>query len=206
MQVLKSLKFDFQMPWMEASASSVNADSEEEALVLQEENLSISVPRCLEETSDRDSVVNESKFAKTEFQSHSDAQDTKDEHSCAQDLTADNGGIDACAVYDDHKMDSSTSDIYLGFDPDAGKEALLQAGSPVFDLAALLADSQQVDTAAETIGWHFPTGVGLSQMSYCPYVQFPDFSYYPALQDNDRIEGGILRFTLQKYTHFQTEV
>ncbi|XP_051722867.1 protein angel homolog 1 [Ctenopharyngodon idella] len=178
-----------EMPWMEASASSVNdgnEDSEEEALVLKEENFSTSVLRCLEETSDSDSVINES--AKTEFQRHPDAQDTKDERSCAQYLTADIGGIDACAIYDDHKMDSSTSDIYLGFDPDAGKEALLQSGSPVFDLAALLADSQQVETAAEPIGWHFPTGVGLSQMSYCPYVQFPDFSYYPAFQDNDRIE------------------
>lgn len=163
---------------METSVNDGNTDDEKAALVLEEE------------TNDRDPVMNESAFARTDFQSHSD---TMDEHSCAQ--TDEHAGCD-----DDRIVDSSLSDIYLGFDSDSGNEALLHTGSPVFDLAALLADSQ-VQTAAEPFGWHFPTGLGLSQMCYCPYVQFPDVSYYPAFQDNDSIEGGI-----QKYTLFQTEV
>ncbi|XP_052386538.1 protein angel homolog 1 isoform X1 [Carassius gibelio] len=136
-------------------------------------NLSESV---LEETTDGDPVKNESVFPNIEFQRHSDIDNM---------LSA----FNQLGVFDDREVDSSMSDgfthpsadIFLGFDSDAGNEAL---GSPVFDLAALLADSQQVQTPVEPIGWHFPVGLGLSQMCYCPYVQFPDVSYYPALQDN----------------------
>ncbi|XP_016092892.1 protein angel homolog 1 isoform X2 [Sinocyclocheilus grahami] len=138
-------------------------------------NLSESALGCLEET-------NDSEFSSIEYQSHSDIDNM---------LSAFNQ-LDAHAETD-REVDSSMSnrlthpstDIFLGFDSDAGNEAL---GSPVFDLAALLADSQQVQTPAEPIGWHFPVGLGLSQMCYCPYVQFPDVSYYPALQDSDGIE------------------
>ncbi|CAM4651399.1 unnamed protein product [Leuciscus chuanchicus] len=148
---------------METSVNDGNTDDEKAALVLEDE------------THDRDPVMNESAFARTDFHS-----DTIDEHGCAQ--TDAHTGCD-----DDRIKDSSLSDIYLGFDSDSGNEALLHTGSPVFDLSALLADSQ-VQTAAEPFGWHFPTGLGLSQMCYCPYVQFPDVSYYPAFQDSDSIE------------------
>ncbi|KAL0170836.1 hypothetical protein M9458_035432, partial [Cirrhinus mrigala] len=154
---------------------------------LSDVNLSESALKCLEVTNDRDPVMNEFAFPTTEFQSHSDTDNMRSAFN----------QLNACAeavVYDDHERASSASDvlahpradIFLGFDSDAGNEAL---GSPVFDLAALLADSQQVQTPAEPgVGWHFPVGLGLSQMCYCPYVQFPDVSYYPALQDNDNIE------------------
>uniref|UniRef100_A0A8C1U879 Angel homolog 1 (Drosophila) n=1 Tax=Cyprinus carpio TaxID=7962 RepID=A0A8C1U879_CYPCA len=144
--------------------------------------LSESALRGLEETDDGDPVMNESVLPNIEYQSHSDI----DNMLCAFNQ------LDAHAETD-HEVESCMSnrltqpsaDIFLGFDSDAGNEAL---GSPVFDLAALLADSQQIQTPAEPIGWHFPVGLGLSQMCYCPYVQFPDVSYYPALQDNDTIE------------------
>lgn len=162
-------------------------------------NLSESALKCLEVTNEEDPVMNESAFPHIEFPIHSDIDNMLSAFS----------QLDACAetvVYDDRERDSSVSDglahlsadIFLGFDSDAGNEA---PGSPVFDLAALLADSQQVQTSAEPgVGWHFPVGLGLSKMSYCPYVQFPDVSYYPALQDSDSIEGGNPGFTLQKYT------
>ncbi|RXN22819.1 angel -like protein [Labeo rohita] len=150
-------------------------------------NLSESALKCLEVTNEEDPVMNESAFPHIEFPIHSDIDNMLSAFS----------QLDACAetvVYDDRERDSSVSDglahlsadIFLGFDSDAGNEA---PGSPVFDLAALLADSQQVQTSAEPgVGWHFPVGLGLSKMSYCPYVQFPDVSYYPALQDSDSIE------------------
>ncbi|XP_016359963.1 protein angel homolog 1 [Sinocyclocheilus anshuiensis] len=155
-------------------------------------NLSESALRCLEETNDGEPVMTESEFPSIEYQSHSDIDNM---------LSAFNQ-LDAHAETD-REVDSSVSnrlthpstDIFLGFDSDAGNEAL---GSPVFDLAALLADSQQVQTPAEPIGWHFPVGLGLSQMCYCPYVQFPDVSYYPALQDSDSIEGGNPRFNTRQ--------
>uniref|UniRef100_A0A8C1RP64 Protein angel homolog 1-like n=1 Tax=Cyprinus carpio TaxID=7962 RepID=A0A8C1RP64_CYPCA len=139
-------------------------------------NLSESVLRGLEETDDGDPVMNESAFPNIEFQGHSDIDNMVSAFS-------------QLGVCDDREVDSSTAlpsaDIFPGFDSDAGNEAL---GSPVFDLAALLADCQQVQTPAEPIGWHFPVGLGLSQVCYCPYVQFPDVSYYPVLQDNHSIE------------------
>ncbi|XP_056092040.1 protein angel homolog 1 [Rhinichthys klamathensis goyatoka] len=143
---------------METSVNDGRADDEKAALVLEEE------------TDDRDPVMNECVFTRTECESQS-------EHSCAHAVE-----IDA-AHDDDRVMDSSLSDMFLG--SGSGSEAPLHAGCPVFDLAALLADSQ---TAAEPFGWHFPTGLGLSQMCYRPYVQFPAVSYYPAFQDSDSIE------------------
>ncbi|KAG1936389.1 protein angel homolog 1 isoform X2 [Pimephales promelas] len=117
-----------------------------------------------EETDDRDPVMNESVFTRTECERRSDM----DQHGC-----------------DERMMDSPVSDMFLG--SGSGREALVHAGSgsAVFDLAALLADSQ---TAADPLGWHFPSGLGLSQTCYCPYVQFPAGSYYPAFQHSDSIE------------------
>ncbi|XP_065123472.1 protein angel homolog 1 isoform X2 [Paramisgurnus dabryanus] len=79
------------------------------------------------------------------------------------------------------------SDILLGFDSD-GSEALFTSSCPVFDLRALLSDAHCVQLPAEPIGWHFPVGLGLSDVCYCPYVQFPAVSYYPPYQANDNIE------------------
>ncbi|XP_067312381.1 protein angel homolog 1 [Pseudorasbora parva] len=157
-----------QMPCMAASMSDGNAGAEQA-------NLSA----CLEETNNREPVGN------------SDAQDDRSCGSASalsQYLTAYAEGLEACAGDEDHKMDSSLFDMYLGVDSDAGSEAVVQTGRPVFDLGALLADAEPVQTAVEPMGWHFPTGLGLAQMCYCPYVQFPDISYYPALQDHDSIE------------------
>ncbi|XP_043118264.1 protein angel homolog 1 isoform X2 [Puntigrus tetrazona] len=135
-----------------------------------------------------DPVIKESAFPNTEYQSLSDIDNVLSEFKQL-------GAHDEMADRDDREVDSFMSDrlaslapstdLFLGFDSEAGNEAL---GSPVFDLAALLADSQQVKAPAEPVGWHFPVGLGLSQMCYCPYVHFPDVSYYPALQDNDNIE------------------
>lgn len=191
--VHESLRYVNQM---EAPAASVCDGDIGVRVFLRSEsdiNLSESALRCLEETNDGDPVMNESAFPNIEYQSHSDIDNML---SAFNQLDADA----ETGVYDDREVDRLThpsADIFPGFDSDAGNEAL---GSPVFDLVALLADSQQVNAPAEPVGWHFPVGLGLSQMCYCPYVQFPDVSYYPALQDNDSIEGGNPRFTLQKYT------
>ncbi|XP_073683574.1 protein angel homolog 1 [Garra rufa] len=154
---------------------------------ISDTNLPESALECLEVTYDGDPVMNESAFPNIEFQSHSDIDGMPSAFS----------QLDARAeavVCEDPEVDISVSDglahpsadVFLGFDSDAGYEAM---GSPVFDLVALLADSEQVRTPAEPgVGWHFPVGLGLSQMRYCPYVQFPDVSYYPALQDDDSIE------------------
>nr|XP_698034.2 protein angel homolog 1 isoform X1 [Danio rerio] len=83
----------------------------------------------------------------------------------------------------------SEADRCDGVSASSGGAALLLASrSPVFDLSALLSDTQQLQMDAEPIGWHFPVGHGLAEMCYCPYVQFPDVSYYPAFQDQDNIE------------------
>ncbi|KAK7152428.1 hypothetical protein R3I93_010596 [Phoxinus phoxinus] len=148
---------------MACMGTCVNDGNDEEAASVREE-----------EASARDPVMNDPAFSRTEGQTHSDG------HSCAHAVET-----DAHAVYDaDRMMDSSLADLYLG----SGSEALLHTGSPVYDLSALLADSPPVQTAAEPLGWHFPTGLGLSQMCCRPYVQFPDVSYYPAFQHNDSIE------------------
>ncbi|XP_058605595.1 protein angel homolog 1 isoform X4 [Onychostoma macrolepis] len=163
----KSLSYINQMEAPAASVcdGSININPSESAL------------RCLEETNDGDPVTNESAFPNIEYQSHSDIDNMLSAFN-QLDAHAETG------VYDDRDLTHPSADIFQ-FDSDAGNEAL---GSPVFDLAALLADSQQVNAPAEPVGWHFPVGLGLSQMCYCPYVQFPDVSYYPALQDNDSIE------------------
>lgn len=189
--VLESLRYINQM---EAPAASVCDGDVGVRVCLRSEsdmNLSESAFRCLEETNDGDPVMNESAFPNIEYQSHSDIDNML---SAFNQLDADA----ETGVYDEREVDRLThpsADIFPGFDSDA-------LGRPVFDLAALLADSQQVNAPAEPIGWHFPVGLGLSQMCYCPYVQFPDVSYYPALQDNDSIEGGNPRFTLQKHQTF----
>lgn len=145
-----------------------------------------------DESNDREPVMNECVFSRTESQSHSDCA-----HAVEMDAHA--------GSEDDRMLDSSLSDIFLGCDdPDSGSEARPHTHSPVYDLAALLADSQ-VQTAAEPYGWHFPTGLGLAETCYCPYVQFPDVSYYPAFRDSGGIEGGILGFILQSYTLFHPD-
>lgn len=112
------------------------------------------------------------------------------------DLTAElhvsDEGTDAPAETDTHPS-ARYSETLLGFDWDAGSEGPFVASHPVFDLRALLADSSCVQTQAEPAGWHFPAGVGLSDVYFCPYVQFPSVSYYPVFQDNNNIEGEIIR-------------
>ncbi|XP_056332404.1 protein angel homolog 1 isoform X2 [Danio aesculapii] len=78
--------------------------------------------------------------------------------------------------------------LMQGCSAGSGGAALLESRSPVFGLSALLSDTQQFQMDAEPVGWHFPVGHGLAEMCYCPYVQFPDVSYYPAFQDHDNIE------------------
>lgn len=147
---------------METSVSDGNADDENAASALEEE------------TNDREPVMNECVFTRTEEQRCARAVESE-AHAGSEDV--------------------SPSDMFLGCDaPDSGSEARAHTHSPVYDLAALLADSR---LQTERYGWHFPTGLGLAQTCYCPYVQFPDVSYYPAFQDSDGIEGGILRFILQ---------
>ncbi len=180
---------------MEAPAASVcDGDIDVRVCLWSESdmNLSESAFRCLEETNDGDPVMNESAFPNIE------QSDFINMLSAFNQLDAD-AETGVCDEREVDRLTHPSADIFPGFDSGAGNEAL---GSPVFDLAALLADSQQVNAPVEPIGWHFPVGLGLSQMCYCPYVQFPDVSYYPALQDNDSIEGGNPRFTLQKHQTF----
>ncbi len=190
--VHKSLRYVNQL---EAPAASVCDGDDSVRVCLWSEsdiNLSESALRCLEETNDGDPVMNESACTNIEYQSHSDNDNMLFAFN-QLDAHAETG------IYEDCEVDRPThpsADIFPGFDSDAGNEA---HGSPVFDLEALLADSQQVNAPVEPVGWHFPVGLGLSQMCYCPYVQFPEISYYPALQDNACIEGGHPRFTLQKH-------
>ncbi|XP_026871142.2 protein angel homolog 1 isoform X2 [Electrophorus electricus] len=73
-------------------------------------------------------------------------------------------------------------------------EAQVSAHSPVFDLGALLVDSnaQSLNCLPQLpsgpTGWHFPVGLGLSETVHCPSVQFPGMSYYPAFQDANNFQ------------------
>ncbi|XP_051579158.1 protein angel homolog 1 isoform X2 [Myxocyprinus asiaticus] len=187
-------------------------------LVIQEVELAASVVRCLEESSqDCAQVINEfESHSKSEdmFAGFNEDAYTSPLDVCADvsnlslDPTADDHSnveaSDSCVEtgsteYDDGEKDSSVPerdthpsacsfDVLLGFDCDAGNAASFSNSSPVFHLAAFLADAEHVQMPVEPVGWHFPVGAGLSQMCYCPYVQFPGVSYYPAFQDNNNIE------------------
>ncbi|KAA0711544.1 Protein angel -like protein 1 [Triplophysa tibetana] len=107
------------------------------------------------------------------------------------DLTAElhvsDEGTDAPAETDSHMREDDDEEEH----PRAcysESEAQFMTSHPVFDLRALLADSHGIQTAEESIGWHFPTGLGLSDLCFCPYVQFPALSYYPAFRDDNNIE------------------
>lgn len=180
-------------------------DVEDVALVTTEVELTASsVDGCQEITSDRAAVVNFILSPDDITPSESEA-DRADVSGVSLDLTAElhvsDEGTPAetdCHIHEDDDDEDThpsacCSEMLLGFDSDAGSEGPFVNGHPVFDMRVLIADSSCVQTPAEPIGWHFPTGVGLSDVYFCPYVQFPAVSYYPVFQDSNNIEGGIIR-------------
>lgn len=150
-------------------------DINDVALMATEAELTASsVDGCQEITSDCAAVVN--------F--------TQEPQHSLDDTT----GTDAPAETDSHMCEDDDEEEH----PRAcysESEAQFMTSHPVFDLRALLVDSYGIQTAEEPIGWHFPTGLGLSDVCFCPYVQFPALSYYPAFQDDHNIEGGSIRKT-----------
>ncbi|XP_057199537.1 protein angel homolog 1 isoform X3 [Triplophysa rosa] len=164
------------------------------ALVVTEVELTASpVDGCQEITSDCAALVN---FLQEPQVSPDDTTPSESEPDPARvsgvslDLTAELHASAEGTEDDDEDAHPSArcSEMLLGLDWDTEGEAQFMTSHPVFDLRALLADSHCVQRPAEPVGWHFPTGLGLSDVCFCPYVQFPALSYYPAAQDDINIE------------------
>lgn len=134
----------------------------------------------LEDTHKPDPVMNQAEDATSETDNTITQEDGK--HCQVSDAHSES---DPCDGAGSLMLDGAGS-LMHGFSPGSGgAPLLLESHSPVFDLSALLSDTQQLQTP---VGWHFPVGHGLAEMCYCPYVQIPDVSYYPAFQDHDNIE------------------
>lgn len=75
-----------------------------------------------------------------------------------------------------------------------GGEAQVSNGSLVYDLSALLVDNHAQSFTDHTwlqpapTGWHFPVGIGLSEVVGHP-LQFLGTSYYHGFQENPNFEG-----------------
>ncbi|XP_056624401.1 protein angel homolog 1 isoform X2 [Triplophysa dalaica] len=154
-----------------------------------------SVDGCEEITSDCAAVVNFIQEPPHSLDDTTSAESEPDHavvSSGSLDLTAklhvSDEGTDATAETDSHMREDDDDEEEHPRACYSESEAQFMTSHPVFDLRALLVDSHGIQTAKEPIGWHFPTGLGLSDVCFCPYVQFPALSYYPAFQDDNNIE------------------
>ncbi|XP_062863879.1 protein angel homolog 1-like [Trichomycterus rosablanca] len=71
---------------------------------------------------------------------------------------------------------------------------LVGAACPLYNLSTLLADnhaqtiSDQTWAQSAPTGWHFPVGLGLSEVTNSSLAQFPSMSYYPTVQESNCFE------------------
>lgn len=97
-----------------------------------------------------------------------------------------------------------TSGLFTGENADGSdlgtkeSETQVDNSSLVYDLSALLSDScvqyftNHIWHQPAPTGWHFPVGIGLSEVADHP-LQFPGTSYYHGFQENTNSEGKIFR-------------